>query len=133
MAHHIGNEHTSRFWSEHQNELIRRVCDMYPPTTSHRCVSSHNRQVSRSTAQCENSSVVSRRWGFIGCNVNPDPTGGFWTGPPLSDRYWWPLWEKMCELDVPGMIHVSASCNENFLSDRLALSGRRHHSIRAGP
>ena len=25
MAHHIGNEHTSRFWSEHQNELIRRV------------------------------------------------------------------------------------------------------------
>ena len=52
--------------------------------------------------------------GFIGCNVNPDPSGGFWSGPPLWDRYWWPLWETMCELDVPAMIHVSASCNQNF-------------------
>ncbi len=34
--------------------------------------------------------------------------------PPLYDRYWWPIWEKMSELDVPGMIHVSATCNENF-------------------
>jgi len=52
--------------------------------------------------------------GFIGCNVSPDPSGGFWTGPPLGDRYWWPLWEAMSELDVPGMIHVSGTCNPNF-------------------
>jgi 4-oxalmesaconate hydratase len=52
--------------------------------------------------------------GFIGCNVNPDPSGGHWTGPPMWDRYWWPLWETMCELDVPAMIHVSAACNDNF-------------------
>ena len=54
--------------------------------------------------------------GFVGCNVNPDPSGGFWTGPPLWDRSWWPLWEAMCELDVPAMIHVSASCNENLFT-----------------
>ncbi|NIR40940.1 MAG: amidohydrolase, partial [Actinobacteria bacterium] len=30
MGHHVGNEHTSTFWSQHQNELIRRVCDLYP-------------------------------------------------------------------------------------------------------
>ncbi|MDP7600975.1 MAG: amidohydrolase family protein, partial [Rhodospirillales bacterium] len=52
--------------------------------------------------------------GFIGCNVNPDPTGGYWTDPPLFDEWWYPLWEKMEELNVPGMIHVSASCNPNF-------------------
>lgn len=52
--------------------------------------------------------------GFVGCNVNPDPSGGFWSGPPLTDRSWYPLWEAMVELDVPGMIHVSASCNPNF-------------------
>jgi len=53
---------------------------------------------------------------FIGCNVNPDPSGGFWDGPPLWDRYWWPLWEKMQELDVPAMIHVSVSCNDHFFT-----------------
>jgi 4-oxalmesaconate hydratase len=52
--------------------------------------------------------------GMIGCNLNPDPSGGLWTDPPLTDRYWYPIYEKMVELDVPAMVHVSASCNPNF-------------------
>ena len=52
--------------------------------------------------------------GFIGCNLNPDPSGGYWTSPPLTDRHWYPLYEKMVELDVPAMVHVSSSCNPNF-------------------
>jgi 4-oxalmesaconate hydratase len=32
----------------------------------------------------------------------------------LIDRYWYPLYEKLCELDVPAMIHVSSCCNPNF-------------------
>ena len=52
--------------------------------------------------------------GFVGCNLNPDPSGGHWTAPPLTDRHWYPFYEKMVELDVPAMIHVSASCNPNF-------------------
>lgn len=113
MAHHIGNEHTSRFWTEHQNELIRRVCDLYPdnfapvaqlPQSPGVAIDSSVRELERCVGEM----------GFIGCNLNPDPSGGFWTGPPLFDRYWWPLWEKLQELDVPAMIHVSASCNENF-------------------
>ena len=47
-------------------------------------------------------------------NLNPDPTGGYWTDPPLFDRWWYPLYEKMVELDVPAMIHVSSSCNPHF-------------------
>ncbi|MDH5521104.1 MAG: amidohydrolase [Acidimicrobiia bacterium] len=115
MAHHIGNEHTSKFWSQHQNNLIRRVCDLFPENFAPVC------QLPQSPgAGLDNSVAELRRcveeMGFIGCNVNPDPTGGFWTGPPLYDRYWWPLWETMCELDVPAMIHVSAACNDNFHS-----------------
>ena len=52
--------------------------------------------------------------GFIGCNLNPDPSGGHWTSKPLTDKSWYPFYEKMVELDVPAMIHVSGSCNENF-------------------
>ena len=37
-----------------------------------------------------------------------------WTAPPLTDRYWYPLYEKMVELDVPAMVHVSSSCNPIF-------------------
>ena len=55
-----------------------------------------------------------QEYGFVGCNLNPDPSGGFWKDPPLGDRYWYPLYEKMVELDVPAMIHVSAACNPAF-------------------
>ncbi len=55
-----------------------------------------------------------RDLGFVGCNLNPDPSGGHWNSPPLTDRHWYPFYEKMVELDVPAMIHVSASCNPNF-------------------
>jgi 4-oxalmesaconate hydratase len=29
----------------------------------------------------------------------------------MTDEYWFPLYEKLAELDVPAMIHVSTSCN----------------------
>jgi 4-oxalmesaconate hydratase len=32
----------------------------------------------------------------------------------MTDEYWYPLYEVLVELDVPAMIHVSASCNPNF-------------------
>ena len=115
MAHHVGNEHTSKYWSQHQNELIKRVCDLYPTNFAPVC------QLPQSPGVAIDSSVAELErcvedMGFIGCNVNPDPSGGHWNGPPLWDRYWWPLWEKMCELDVPAMIHVSASCNDNLFT-----------------
>jgi 4-oxalmesaconate hydratase len=113
MGHHVGNEHTSTHWSRHQNDLIRRVCDLYPRNFAPVC------QLPQSPGVAIDGSVRELRrcveeMGFVGCNVNPDPSGGFWVGPPLYDRAWWPLWETMCELDVPAMIHVSAACNDNF-------------------
>jgi 4-oxalmesaconate hydratase len=113
MGHHVGNQHTSLFWSEHQNELIRRVCDLYPRNFVPVC------QLPQTPGGAIEPVVAELRrcvdeMGFVGANVNPDPSGGHWNGPPLSDRYWWPLWEALQELDVPAMIHVSASCNDNF-------------------
>ena len=53
-------------------------------------------------------------YGFVGINLNPDPSGGHWRDPPLSNAYWHPIFAEMTALDVPAMIHVSTSCNECF-------------------
>jgi 4-oxalmesaconate hydratase len=53
-------------------------------------------------------------YGFVGINLNPDPSGGYWRDPPLSDAYWHPIYNEMIALDVPAMIHVSSSCNDCF-------------------
>ena len=118
MGHHIGNAHTSKFWSQHCNDLIRRICDLYPDRFAPVC------QLPQTPgdpeASIRNSVAELRRcvdeMGFVGCNLNPDPSGGWWNGPVTSDRTFWPLYEAMCELDVPAMIHVSATCNDHFHS-----------------
>ena len=55
-----------------------------------------------------------KEYGNVGINLNPDPSGGHWTSPPLSDKHWYPIYEKMVEYDIPAMIHVSTSCNACF-------------------
>ena len=72
-----------------------------------------------------------KEYGFIGCNLNPDPSGGYWKDPPLTDKWWYPFYEKLVELDVPAMVHVSMSCNPNFHATGAPLHQRRHHRVHA--
>jgi len=113
MGHHVGDASTSLDWTRRQNDLVKRVCDLFPgrfiPVA----------QLPQSPgAPIENSVQELRRCveelGFVACNINPDPTGGYWTGPALGESYWRPLWEAMQELDVPGMLHVSQAENPFF-------------------
>ena len=73
------------------------------------------------------------QYGNVGINLNPDPSGGHWTEPPLTDRHWYPIYEKMVEYDIPAMIHVSTSCNAVLPHHRRALPERRHHGLHAVP
>jgi len=113
MAHHIGNESTSLDWSRVCNDLIHRACGLYPENFVAVCQLPQSPGVPPANSAGELERCV-RELGFIGCNLNPDPSGGHWTSPPLTDRHWYPLYEKMVELDVPAMVHVSSSCNPNF-------------------
>lgn len=47
--------------------------------------------------------------GFVGVTLNTDPYEGLQQPPALGERFWYPVWEAACELDVPLIIH-SAAC-----------------------
>ncbi len=113
MAHHIGDTRTSLDWARANNDLIKRVVDLYPmnfvgaaqlPQIAGESLDGPIEELERAINDL----------GFVGCNLSPDPSGGHWTSPPLTDRYWYPIYEKLVELDVPAMIHVSSSCNPCF-------------------
>jgi 4-oxalmesaconate hydratase len=93
MGHHIGDATASEHWSHHCNDLIHRVCTLYPENFV-------------GVAQLPQTPGVSPK----NCVAELE-SGGYWRDPPLTDRYWYPIYEKMVELDVPAMVHVSASCN----------------------
>ena len=81
MAHHIGDETTSRHWTQHCNDLIHRVCNLYPSNFVGVCQLPQSPGVSPSNSIAELERCVNE-FGFIGCNLNPDPSGGNWTAPP---------------------------------------------------
>lgn len=113
MGHHEGDQQVSLEWTVACNNLIKRVVDLYPETFVGvaQLPQSPGADLTESIKELERAV---NELGFIGCNLNPDPSGGKWETIPLTDKYWYPLYEKMVELDVPAMIHVSASCNPNF-------------------
>lgn len=113
MGHHLGDEATSLAWTRANNDLIGRVVALYPDTFAGvgQLPQSPGAPIDGSVDELER--CISEL-GFVGVNLNPDPSGGSWSAPPLTDRYWYPLFEKMVELDVPAMVHVSASGNPSF-------------------
>jgi len=113
MGHDFGDEAVSIAWAQVSNDLIARVVQLYPASFAGVC------QLPQSPGVPVTGSIAELRrcvteLGFVGCNLNPDPSGGHWTSAPLTDRSWYPLYEAMCELDVPAMVHVSAVTNPNF-------------------
>jgi 4-oxalmesaconate hydratase len=113
MEHHVGDAATSAEWSRVCNDMIHRVCALYPRNFAAVCQLPQSPGAPPADCIPELERCVTQL-GFIGCNLNPDPSGGWWKAPPLSDRSWYPLYEKLVELDVPAMVHVSSSCNPAF-------------------
>ncbi len=113
MGHHIGDEAVSKTWTRHCNDMIHRVTQIFPENFVGVCQLPQNPAAPIGNAIEELERCVTEL-GFVGCNLNPDPSGGMWTGVPLTDPAWYPFFEKMVELEVPAMIHVSGSCNPNF-------------------
>ena len=113
MSHHLGNERTSLEWAEVSNNLVKRVCELYPDNFVPVGQLPQSPLAPPKNLVPELKRIVNEL-GFVGVNLNPDPSGGYWTGKPMTDREWYPVYEALCELDVPAMIHVAASCNPCF-------------------
>lgn len=113
MGHHLGTPAQSVEWSQVCNDLIHRVCKLFPKNFVGVC------QLPQSAvaedfgvrASVQELERCVNELGFVACNLNPDASGGYWQVPPLTDHIYYPLYEKMVELDVPAMVHVSSSCN----------------------
>lgn len=112
MAHHIGDFEVSRTWSEICNDLCARVAGLFPDRFVFGAMLPQSPGVDPATVIPELERVVDK--GAVVVNLNPDPSGGHWTAPPLTDKSWYPVYEKLVEYDVPAMIHVSTTCNPAF-------------------
>src|SRR6266540_856387 len=75
MGHHIGNATTSLHWSLVCNDLIHRVCSLYPQNFVGVCQLPQTPGVPPTNCIVELERCV-KEYGFIGCNLNFHTTGG---------------------------------------------------------
>jgi 4-oxalmesaconate hydratase len=112
MEHHVPDPEIAVAWARACNDLVHRVTELFPREFAGVCQLPQTPDGNLDAVIAELRRCVDEL-GFVGCNLNPDPSGGHWTSRPLTDELWFRLYETMVELDVPAMIHVSASCNPN--------------------
>lgn len=110
QMHSIKPAAVTRLWTAHMNDLIYRTVQMFP--TRFRAVAGLPQYRDESpTNTLEELEFRVKEQGFIGCLLNPDPTEGDGAPPPgMGDKFWYPLYEKLCELDVPALVHSAGSC-----------------------
>jgi 4-oxalmesaconate hydratase len=113
MEHHVTDPATARAWARARNDLIHRVVGLFPEHFAGVCQLPQTPEGPLDDSIAELQRCV-EDLGFVACNLNPDPSGGWWTSDPMTDPSWYPLYQKMVELDVPAMIHVSTSRNPSF-------------------
>lgn len=97
-----------RWFCEETNDIIALACEAFPDRFRGVCglpqgAGTEPAEWVGELRRCVND------LGFVGGMLNPDPYEGTGSPPGMSDRWWYPIYEAACELDVPLLVH-SASC-----------------------
>ena len=127
LLHGTNGWNEIRAWTETNNDLIARTVKRHP--TRFRGVGGLPQSLGRpiETVFDEITRCVDEL-GFVGVLLNPDPGEGAGKSPTLDDPYWYPLYERLCELNLPAHIH-SCACegrenyDEHFITEEsLAIT-----------
>ncbi len=110
QMHSVKPAKVTELWTKHMNDLVYRTVQMFP--NRFRAVAGLPQYRDTSPTNCfAELDFRVKEQGFIGCLLNPDPTEGDGMPPPgLGEEFWYPLYEKLCELDIPALIHSAGSC-----------------------
>jgi len=106
----IADEVAVRLMAQAANDVIARTVALFPSMFSGiaglpQCAGVNPANCVEELERCVND------LGFAGCKINPDVGEGDGTTPPMGDEWWYPLYAKMVELDVPGLIHTGGRRN----------------------
>lgn len=110
QMHSVKPAAVTALWTAHMNDLVFETVKMFPKRFRAVAGLPQYRDESPTNSLAELEFRVKEQ-GFIGCLLNPDPTEGDGAPPPgMGDKFWYPLYEKLCELDVPALVHSAGSC-----------------------
>ena len=94
------------WFTEETNDAIARTCRLEPGRFRGVAGMPQSMETGPARWAAELRRCVTE-YGFVGAMLNTDPYEGTAPPPALGDRFWYPLWEALCELDVPALVHAA--------------------------
>lgn len=113
MLGNVLNPRGMRSWTEHVNETIANQVAWHPDRFLGACQLPQDGTAPDSSHMVETLETCVRDRGFVATYVSPDAQGRRET-PGMQESWWYPLYEKCVELDVPIIVHGT-----NNADDRL--------------
>jgi 4-oxalmesaconate hydratase len=111
MMHSIKPDYVVQKWTSFYNDMIHRQVKLRPDRLLGMCGLPQSPGIDIKECLPELERCV-KELGFVGALLNPDPMeGNHPAAPGLGDEYWYPLYEKMVELDVPALVHPASCCS----------------------
>jgi len=109
MMHAEKPPKVSQWFIEECNTMVAQQCRLFPDVFKGICGLPQTPGVSPKNCIAELERCV-KGFGFVGCLINPDPSEATnYDTPGMGDEFWYPLYEKLVELDVVGYVH-GAGC-----------------------
>jgi predicted TIM-barrel fold metal-dependent hydrolase len=109
LMHSEEPESIVRWFCEETNDIIKLACDAFPDRFKGICGLPQSKDTTPADWIGELRRCVTEL-GMVGAMINPDPMEGkFPPLPALGQKWWYPIYEVACELDVPLLVHP-ASC-----------------------
>ena len=127
------------FWAKTTNDVIARIVKLHPDRFRGMAQLPQSRDKDTRHCLTEFERCI-KELGFVGAYLNPDPAGDKQT-PGVHDEYWFPLYEKAIQLDVPLMVHPSISYDKrleiipanyqmnNYLEEFVAMQLYSHSKV----
>lgn len=126
-------------WCRVTNDVIARICKLHPDRFVGMAQLPQNSTLDTRNCIPELVRCV-KELGFVGAYLNPDPAGDKQT-PGMHEEYWYPLYEKAQELDIPLFVHPSVSYDRrievipanyqmnNYIEEFIALQLLTHSNV----
>jgi predicted TIM-barrel fold metal-dependent hydrolase len=113
MLGQVMPRYSMELWTEHVNATIAQQVRFYPDRFLGACQLPQDCDAPDSTHMLPVLEAAVRDEGFVATYVSPDPKG-LRTTPGMNEPYWYPLYEKCIELDVPIIVHGTNSADPRY-------------------
>jgi predicted TIM-barrel fold metal-dependent hydrolase len=127
------------YWAHVTNNVIARIVKLHPDRFRGMAQLPQSRDQDTRNCLAEFERCV-KELGFVGAYLTPDPAGDK-QAPGVHEEYWFPLYEKAVQLDVPLMVHPSITYDRrlevipanyqmnNYLEEFVAMQLYTHGKV----